>query len=177
MLKLKEILKEDKNNYRENSKEKNLFFSLTKNPKRYILKYVVYCRKYNYFKKNRISIFEKLMYVYYSYKKNKLGIKLNLEINSDFGRGLIIYHRNIVINPHTKIGDNCIFHGNNCIGNNGKAQNAPKLGNNVEIGFGATIIGDIYIADDIKIGANSIVNKNFLEKGITIAGNPARRIK
>ena len=34
------------------------------------------------------------------------------------------------------------------------------------------IIGNIKIADDIVIGANALVNKSFLEKGIVIAGVP-----
>ena len=70
------------------------------------------------------------------------------------------------------------MHGNNCIGNNGINLNkCPKIGNNVDIGYGATIIGDIEIADNIIIGANSLVNKSFLESNIIIAGIPARKIK
>jgi len=38
------------------------------------------------------------------------------------------------------------------------------------------ILGKIEIADGIAIGANSYVDKSFTEKGITIAGNPARKI-
>ena len=56
-------------------------------------------------------------------------------------------------------------------------NDAPKIGNNVEIGFGAVIIGKVIIADGIKIGANSVVTKSFLEPNITIAGVPAKKIK
>ena len=70
------------------------------------------------------------------------------------------------------------MHGNNCIGNNGKEVKAClTIGNNVDIGYGATIIGDIKIADNIIIGANSLVNKSFLESGVVIAGCPAKVIK
>ena len=75
------------------------------------------------------------------------------------------------------MGDNVKLHGSNCIGNNGFIDKAPKIGNNVDIGFGAILIGDIEIADDIIIGANALVNKSFLEKGVTIAGVPAKIIK
>ena len=44
------------------------------------------------------------------------------------------------------------------------------------IGVGVVIIGDVEIADNIVIGANAVVNKSFLEPGITIAGVPARKI-
>ena len=51
------------------------------------------------------------------------------------------------------------------------------MGKNVDIGVGARILGDIYIADDIVIGANSVVTKTFDEPGITIAGIPAKKIE
>lgn len=48
-------------------------------------------------------------------------------------------------------------------------DDAPIIGNNVEVGFGAVIIGKVKIADGIKIGANSVVTNSFLEPNITIA--------
>lgn len=69
------------------------------------------------------------------------------------------------------------FHGNNCVGNNGFDDSSPIIGNNVDIGVGSVLIGNIEIADGIIIGANSIVNKTFKEKNIVIAGNPAKKIK
>ncbi|HEY3363291.1 MAG TPA: hypothetical protein VGK06_16105 [Methanosarcina sp.] len=50
------------------------------------------------------------------------------------------------------------------------------MGNNVYIGPGAKIFGNIVIADNIAIGANSVVNKSFYERGISIAGIPAKKI-
>jgi serine O-acetyltransferase len=46
----------------------------------------------------------------------------------------------------------------------------------VFIGPGAVIIGPLEIADDIAIGANSFVNKSFTEKGIIVAGVPAKKV-
>lgn len=70
----------------------------------------------------------------------------------------------------------CTLHGDNCIGNNGKTNACPIIGNNVDIGVGAKLIGDIVIADDIVIGAGAVVVSSFTEPGITIGGIPARRI-
>lgn len=53
---------------------------------------------------------------------------------------------------------------------------APTLGNNIYIAPGAKLFGKIIIEDNIAIGANSVVNKDFLEKNISIAGVPARKI-
>ncbi len=57
-----------------------------------------------------------------------------------------------------------------------KSEGCFRIGNNVYIGPGARIFGDIEIADGIAIGANAVVNRSFLEPGITIAGVPARKI-
>ncbi len=111
-------------------------------------------------------------------KLNKLGFKIGIEIEP----GIIdettkIYHQNLVINSYAKIGKNVSFHGNNCIGNNGKTLEAPIIGDNVDIGFGALIIGGVKIANNITIGAGAVVVDSFEEEGITIAGVPARKVK
>ncbi len=94
------------------------------------------------------------------------------------GQNVQFFHRgNTIINYRSKIGDGCRFHGDNCVGNNGKSPDCPVLGRNTDVGIGAKIIGGITLADDIKIGANAVVTKSFLEPGITIAGIPARKIK
>ena len=115
---------------------------------------------------------------YYRRKKNKLGRKLGFTIPAGvFGEGLHIWHYgNIVVNGSAKVGNNCVLHGDSCIGNNGKTLKAPNIGNNVDIGVGAKIIGDITIADDIIIGAGAVVTRSFREPGITIAGIPAQKI-
>ena len=50
-----------------------------------------------------------------------------------------------------------------------------KIGDNVYIGPDKTF-GSITIADDIAIGANSVVNSSFTQPGITIAGIPAKKV-
>ena len=60
------------------------------------------------------------------------------------------------------------------IGSSRDDVSAPQIGNNVYIGSGAKIFGDIVIADNIASGANSVVNKSFYEKNISIAGIPAK---
>lgn len=53
---------------------------------------------------------------------------------------------------------------------------AATIGDNVFIGTGAKIIGDISIANNVVIGANSVVCKSIEEPGITVAGIPAKKI-
>ncbi len=48
----------------------------------------------------------------------------------------------------------------------------PYVGNNVTIGAGAKILGEIRIGDDVNVGANSVVLKN-VGNGLTVGGIPA----
>ncbi len=111
-------------------------------------------------------------------KKNRLSLLLGIEV-APFrcGKGTKIYHPNVIINGF--VGENCTFHGNNIIGNKktGQKDAVPKIGNNVDIGAGAIIIGDVVIADNCIIGAGAVVTKSFTSPGTVIAGVPAKEIK
>lgn len=136
----------------------------------YIYKYMKLYKKVS----KRKGILQKIGKI----KLNKLGFKIGLEIPLGIlDESTIIYHENVVINSYAKIGKNVKFHGNNCIGNTGLDGNAPIIGDNVDIGYGAVIIGDVRIPNGCIIGANSTVTHSFDEENITIAGSPARRIK
>lgn len=111
------------------------------------------------------------------YKFRKISVKLGFSIPLNvFGPGLSLAHRgNIIVNPQTKIGENCRIHVGVNIG--AHHDKAPRIGNNVYIGPGAIIFGDIEIADNISIGANATVNKSFTEENVVIAGTPAKIVK
>ncbi len=103
-----------------------------------------------------------------------LGFSIPINV---FGPGLRIAHRGtIVINKNARTGDNCRIHACTNIGSNLDEVSAPQIGNNMYIGPGAKIFGNVVIADNITIGANSVVNKSFCEKSISIAGIPAKKI-
>ena len=46
-----------------------------------------------------------------------------------------------------------------------------------KIGAGASVIGDIRIADNVTIGAGAVVNKSCLESNVVLAGVPAKIVK
>lgn len=95
--------------------------------------------------------------------------------------GLMILHSgNVIINERATIGHNFIFAGMNCVGvddTTGEDAHYPVIGNNVFIGVGANIIGDVRIPDNCIIAAGSIVVNRFTEEGVVLAGVPAKIIK
>lgn len=94
-----------------------------------------------------------------------------------FGKGLSIAHRGLlVVNSGVSVGENCRIQEGVNIGATNGSSSAPRLGNNIFIGTGAKIIGDIEIADDVAIGANAVVVKSILEPGTTWGGVPAKKI-
>lgn len=109
---------------------------------------------------------------------DQMCVKLGFHINpNNFGPGLCITHTgSIVIHVAARVGANCRIHPGVVIGTSDESSGAPKLGDNIYIGPGAKIYGQIEIADNVVIGANSVVNRSFGEPGITIAGVPARRV-
>jgi len=95
-----------------------------------------------------------------------------------FGPGLSIAHYGtIVVNKFAQIGENCRLHTCVNIGTEaGYEDRAPKIGDNVYIGPGAKIFGDISIPNNVAIGANAVVNKSFTQENIVLAGVPARKV-
>lgn len=114
----------------------------------------------------------------YRFSKNILGTKLGIYIPAGvFDEGLHIWHYgNIIVNAESKVGKNCMLHGDNCIGNNGKTEGCPIIGDNVDIGTGAKTLGNIQIANGVKIGAGAVVVKSCLTENATIVGIPAKEI-
>ncbi|HOK35672.1 MAG TPA: serine acetyltransferase [Paludibacteraceae bacterium] len=105
---------------------------------------------------------------------HRLGTRLGLSIPKNvFGAGLcIVHYGTIVVSPFAKIGKNCRIHPSTCIG---EYNGAPTIGDNVYIGPGAKIFGNITIGNNVAIGANSVVNKNIPDN-VTIGGIPAKII-
>ena len=114
----------------------------------------------------------------YRFSKNILGTKLGIYIPAGvFDEGLHIWHYgNIIVNAESKVGKNCMLHGDNCIGNNGKTEGCPIIGDNVDIGTGAKILGNIQIANGVKIGSCAGVVISCLTENATIVGIPAKEI-
>lgn len=87
------------------------------------------------------------------------------------GPGFSIAHLpGIVINETASLGRNCRIHQNVTIG--AARAKSPRLGDNVWVGAGAVIIGDITVGDGAAIAANAVVTRD-VPPGVTVGGIPA----
>lgn len=145
-----------------------------------VWKFQVVLRKteyyYNSYHASKKYLF--LPYIWYRFLFHNLSFKLGFSIPINvFGPGLsIAHHGTIVVNSSATVGKNCRLQEGVNIGSTNGCKGAPQIGDNVFIGTGAKIIGDISIADDVAIGANAVVVKSITEKGGTYGGVPAKKI-
>ncbi len=100
------------------------------------------------------------------------GIELPCEV--EVGRNFIIDHfGGIVISGYAKFGDNCRIRNGVVVGlKNVEELGAPVIGNNVDIGAGAKVLGKISIGDNVLIGANAVVICDVPDNSIAV-GVPA----
>ena len=99
---------------------------------------------------------------------------IEIHPGAQIGKRLFIDHgMGVVIGETAIIGDDClIYHQVTLGGMSAKDEKRhPTLGNNVMVGTGAKVLGNIHIGDNVKIGANCIVIKD-VEAGKTIIGVP-----
>ena len=119
----------------------------------------------------------RFLFWWYYFKYKRLSLKLGFSIPLDvFGPGLSIAHYGtIVVNSKARIGKNCRLHA--CVNIGERKGKAPQIGDNCYIGPGVIMYGDARIANNITIGANSVVNRSFEKEGVVIAGSPAKIIR
>lgn len=96
---------------------------------------------------------------------NLTRISTGIEIHpaAIIGKRLFIDHgMGVVIGETAIIGDDCTIYQGATLGGTGKDRNKrhPTLGNNVVVGAGAKVLGNITVGNNVKIGANSVVLKD-----------------
>lgn len=81
----------------------------------------------------------------------------------------------IVMHPRTVIGDNVTIYQNVTLGCRNKVG-PPIIENNVLIGAGACVLGNIKICNNSQIGANAVVLHD-VSKNVTVVGIPAQEVR
>lgn len=111
------------------------------------------------------------------FAKRRTGIEIHP--GAVIGKNLFIDHGcGVVIGETAIIGDNVLIYHGVTLGGTGKEKGKrhPTIGNNVMIGSGAKILGNIVIGDFVKIGANSVV-LDSVPCNCTVVGVPGKVIK
>lgn len=108
-----------------------------------------------------------------------LGIELRYKTR--VGPGLKLFHgQALVVHEGTVIGAGCTLRQSTTIGNktlpSGAAGPCPVIGDRVDIGANAVILGGITIGDGATIGAGAVVVKD-VPAGAVVVGNPARIVE
>lgn len=106
--------------------------------------------------------------------RHKTGIEIHP--GAVIGNRLFMDHgMGIVIGETTIIGDNCTIYHGVTLGGTGKdkIKRHPTLKDNVLVGCGSKVLGNITIEENVKIGANSVVLKD-VPKNSTIVGIPGK---
>ncbi len=100
---------------------------------------------------------------------------IEIHPGAELGRRLFIDHgMGVVIGETAEVGEDVvIFHGTTLGGTSmSPGKRHPTVGNNVTIGAGAKVLGNITIGDDSSVGANAVVVKD-VPAGSTAVGIPA----
>lgn len=124
------------------------------------------------FKKNFIFLAKLITFF------SRMFTGIEIHPGAKIGKGLFIDHgHGVVIGETSIIGDNVTIYQGVTLGGTGKdkGDRHPKIGNNVTIGAGAKILGNIKISDGTIIGANAVVLKNT-EPNSTYVGMPAKKV-
>lgn len=104
---------------------------------------------------------------------------IEIHPGATIGKNFFIDHgMGVVIGETAVIGDNCLVYQGVTLGGTGKecGKRHPTIGNNVTLGAGAILLGNISIGDNSNVGAGSVVIKSAKENS-TLVGVPARVVK
>ena len=104
---------------------------------------------------------------------------IEIHPGATLGHSVFIDHGSgIVIGETAEVGDGCTLYQGVTLGGTGKdtGKRHPTLGNNVLIGAGTKVLGPVYIGDNARIGAGSVVLRN-LPANCTAVGVPAEVVR
>lgn len=109
--------------------------------------------------------------------RRRLGVEIHPA--AQIGRRFMIDHgMGVVIGSTAIIGDDCLIYQGVTLGMTGKhgGKRHPTLGNGVMVGANATVLGNIVLGDESKVGAGAVVLKD-VPAHVTVAGVPATVVR
>ncbi len=104
-------------------------------------------------------------------------LQMELRPRTSVGPGLTIHHGfGLVVNDGAVIGNHVTLRNGVSIGHARRGGGSPRIGDHVDIGAGAIVIGEIVVGHDAIIGAGAVVVRD-VPVGAVVAGNPARVLR
>lgn len=154
---------------------KRLKYNLCSTPasdQKYIWEYIVALRHVEWCLNSKGMWRHKFMRFYWLRKLRKISYKTGFQIPPNTcGKGLTIWHwGSIIINGAAQIGENCTIYPGVLIGQKTEGK-AAKIGNNVFIGAGTKIIGDVHIGENVTIGQNCVITKDIPANSVVVMDN------
>ena len=106
----------------------------------------------------------------------------DLAYQARIGPGLVLYHpTGVVVGPGCVVGARATLMQSVTLGSDEvvagpERAGSPRLGDDVFVGPGAAVFGDVVLGDRVQVGANSVVTDSF-GNDVVIAGAPARVVR
>ncbi len=146
----------------------------------HVYRYIKCLRHTEYHLNNR-GVLHKLLYYKNKFKLHRLGLKYNIRIAPNIcGYGLSITHiagGGGAFANAKRIGNYCKLQTGVLLGNTHHSEDKkPIIGDNVEFGPGAKVLGKVTIGNNCFIGANAVVTKDIPDNSL-VGGIPAKVIK
>jgi serine O-acetyltransferase len=104
---------------------------------------------------------------------------IEIHPGATIGRRLFIDHgMGVVIGETAELGDDVLLYQGVTLGGTGNecGKRHPTLGDNVVVGAGAKVLGNIVLGDNVRVGASSVV-VHSVPPNSTVVGIPARITK
>ena len=103
---------------------------------------------------------------------------IEIHPGAQIGEGVFIDHgMGVVIGETAIVGDYTLIYQGVTLGGTGKesGKRHPTIGNNVVVGAGASVLGNIQIGDRVRVGAGSVVLRD-VPSCCTVVGIPSRPV-
>jgi serine O-acetyltransferase len=111
---------------------------------------------------------------------SQLVFTVDISPRAEIGPGLVLRHaQGVVIGSEARVGARCqIFHqvtlGKRFSGTVDRPDGMPDIGDDVQIGAGAKLLGPITVGQEAIIGANAVVTRDIPAGGFATGNNDIR---